>query len=329
MLGKKFPGAAKTAAALFLSLPVLLPALSSPAPAAAGPISPASDAEFVSSLEAPPGADAAAVPRARGYRDALRSSPTFKKVMIIVLENISYKDALAQPFLSSFAAQGALLTGFDAETHPSQGNYIALVSGDYQGVTTDKPVNLGGRQIGDLLEARGLTWKVYAQGYPGGCFLGARSGNYVRKHVPFLSFTEVQNSPGECAEVTDDSGLKDDIASGRLPDFSLFIPDIKNDGHDTGVAFADNWLSSYFGPLMKDPAFMKDMLLVITFDEDDKSTAENRIYTALYGPSVAPGSVSGAHYTHYSLLRTIEDAYGLGDLGRNDASALPITGVWK
>ncbi len=320
MLKKKSLGAAKTAAALFLSLPVLLPALSSRAPAA----------DWI----LPAGAGAAAtppasVPKAAEPARTGGNAPSFKKVMIIIFENTSYQEAASQPFFSSFAGQGALLTDFDAETHPSQGNYIALVSGDYQGVTTDKPVNLGGRQIGDLLEARGLTWKVYAQGYPGGCFLGARSGNYVRKHVPFLSFTEVQSNPGECANITDDSGLKDDIASGRLPDFSLFIPDIKNDGHDTGAAYADNWLSSYFGPLMKDPAFMKDMLLVVTFDEDDKSTAANRIFTALYGPSVAQGSVSDAHYTHYSLLRTIEDAYGLGDLGRNDASAQPITGIWK
>ena len=205
MLKKKSLGAAKTAAALFLSLPVLLPALSSRAPAA----------DWI----LPAGAGAAAtppasVPKAAEPARTGGNAPSFKKVMIIIFENTSYQEAASQPFFSSFAGQGALLTDFDAETHPSQGNYIALVSGDYQGVTTDKPVNLGGRQIGDLLEARGLTWKVYAQGYPGGCFLGARSGNYVRKHVPFLSFTEVQSNPGECANITDDSGLKDDIASG-------------------------------------------------------------------------------------------------------------------
>ncbi len=254
---------------------------------------------------------------------------SFKKVMIIVLENISYTSALAQNFLSGFAKQGALLSNFSAETHPSQGNYIALTAGTTAGVTSDKPFNLNVKHLGDLLEAKSKAWKVYAQGYPGSCFLGTQSGNYVRKHVPFLSYINVQQNPQRCANIADDSGLNSDTANGQLPAFSLFIPDIKNDGHDTGVAYADKWLSSYFGPLMKNPAFMKDMLLVITFDEDDKSTTSNHIYTAVYGDSVQPGGVSQDAYTHYSLLRTIEDTLGLGTLGQNDASAPPITGIWR
>ena len=74
---------------------------------------------------------------------------------------------------------------------------------------------------------------------------------------------------------------------------------------------------------------MKDMLLVITFDEDDKSTSTNHIYTALYGDSVNPGSVSNDAYTHYRLLRTIEDTFGLGTLNQNDTKASPIAGIWR
>jgi len=198
---------------------------------------------------------------------------------------------------------------------------LVVVSGLARGI--DSAAHRG------ALEAKGKTWKVYAQAYPGNCFLGAQSGNYVRKHVPFLSYVDVQQDARRCAGIVDDSGFSGDIANGRLPDFSLFIPDIKNDGHDTGVAYADNWLNSYFTPLLKDPAFMKDMLLVISFDEDDKSTTTNHIYTALYGDSVIPGSVSDGSYTHYSLLRTIEDTFGLGTLNQNDRSAAPITGVWR
>ncbi len=260
---------------------------------------------------------------------AVKPPPSFKKVMIIVLENISYSAAMSQDFLAGFAGKGALLANFSAETHPSQGNYIALTAGTVAGVASDKPYNLKIRHLGDLLEAKGKTWKVYAQGYPGHCFLGERSGNYVRKHVPFLSYLDVQQDPGRCAAIVDDSGFSSDISGGKLPDFSLFIPDIKNDGHDTGVDYSGKWLNSYFAPLMKNPDFMKDMLLVITFDEDDNSTATNHIYTALYGDSVVGGSVSKGSYTHYSLLRTIEDTLGLGTLGQNDLSASPVTGIWR
>ena len=294
---------------------------------AAEPLARASDQEFAQVLSGL-GSYSTEIPAASPFRDSARSTPAFKKVMILVLENIAYKQALAQPFLSSFAKQGALFTNFDAETHPSQGNYIALTAGNFNGVTSDKPVNLDVSHIGDLLEAKGKTWKVYAQAYPGNCYLGAQSGTYVRKHVPFLSFINVQKNPQRCANIVDDSSFASDISGGRLPDFSMFIPDIKNDGHDTGVAYADKWLTSYIAPLMKNPDFMKDMLLVITFDEDDKSTTSNQIYTAFYGPSVTPGSASAEPYTHYSLLRTIEDTLALGSLGQNDASAAAITGVW-
>jgi acid phosphatase len=103
---------------------------------------------------------------------------------------------------------------------------------------------------------------------------------------------------------------------------------LKDDGHDTGVAFADRWFERVFGPLMKNPQFMRGMLLVVTFDES-AGNADNHIYTALYGAGVEPGSASDADYDHYSVLRTIEDTLGTGTLRQKDASAHAITGVWK
>src|SRR5438105_2796468 len=59
----------------------------------------------------------------------------FKKVVVVVLENTDYAEGLKQPFLASLAAKGALLTKFQAEAHPSQPNYIAMISGSTQGVS--------------------------------------------------------------------------------------------------------------------------------------------------------------------------------------------------
>jgi len=112
--------------------------------------------------------------------------------MIIILENANYRDALAQPFLSNLAKRGALLSEFYAEARPSLPNYIALTAGTTAGLTSNAPVSLDLHHIGDLLEGKGKTWKVYAEAYPGHCFLGERSGTYVRKHVPFLSFENVR-----------------------------------------------------------------------------------------------------------------------------------------
>lgn len=258
---------------------------------------------------------------------AAGAAPSFKKVVIVVLENTDFQDALVQPFMSELAKKGALLKDFHAITHPSQPNYIALTAGDTHRVTDNSNVTLDVPHIGTLLEKAGKTWKVYAEGYPGGCYLGRQRGAYVRKHVPFLSYKDVQKDPVRCARIVDESSFEGDVKGGRLADYSLFIPDNNNSGHDTGVDFADKWLAKTFGPLLT--SFPKEALLVITFDEDSNNGGDNKIYTVLYGGSAAPGAVSSDRLDLYSLLRTIEDALGLGTLGLRDASAPSIRGVWK
>src|SRR5262249_39288622 len=90
--------------------------------------------------------------------------PSFQKVFVVVLENTDYPTALAQPFLADLAPRGALLTNFFAVTHPSQPNYIAMVAGSTYGVTSSGNVTLNVSHLGDLLEASGRSWKVYAEG---------------------------------------------------------------------------------------------------------------------------------------------------------------------
>ena len=120
----------------------------------------------------------------------------FRRVMIVVLENASYDEAARQPFLASLGRRGALLSNLTAEGHPSQPNYLALVGGSTFGVTSDRNVDLDGSQIGDLLEAKGLQWKVYAEGFPGHCFLGEKQGDYVRKAHADAQLQECAVQPG-------------------------------------------------------------------------------------------------------------------------------------
>ena len=252
----------------------------------------------------------------------------FKKIMIVVLENEDFQDAIRQPFLAALAQQGATLNNYYAVTHPSQPNYIALVSGSTHGVTNDSKVVINAKHLGDLLEARGLRWKIYAEQFPGKCFSGNSSGDYARKHVPFISFKNVQDDPMRCAQIVNADALAKDIETGSLADFSLYVPDLKNDGHDTGIEYADRWLSKTFGPILKNSYFTKDMLFVVTFDEGSLFGG-NRVLTLISGNGVSPGTTSNARYNHYSLLRTIEDEFGLGTLKQEDARAVPVSGIWK
>jgi phospholipase C len=231
--------------------------------------------------------------------------------------------------LKELADKGANLSNFFAITHPSYPNYLALTAGSTFGINTDGQSDLDKTNIVDLLETAGISWKVYAEQYPDKpCYKGVISNGYVRKHLPMLSFVDVQNNAARCAKVVPATQLTKDVVSNNLPQYSLYIPDLDNDGHDTGVGFATKWLKGFLPPLQDKPNFAAGTLVVITFDEGlDGST--NQIYTVLSGEPVKPGSVNNTRYTHYDLLRTIEDNFKLGNLGREDAKASFINGVWK
>ena len=252
-----------------------------------------------------------------------------RRIVIVILENEDASRALRVPFLSQLASRGALLRNFHAITHPSQPNYIALVAGNTYGVRSDSNVTLRAEHLGDLFEAKNLDWKVYAENYPGGCFLGTRSGKYVRKHVPFLSFADVSANDVRCAaHVVDASHFDADVAQRSLPQFAMYIPNLDDDGHDTNVTTADAWVRARFGALLDDPRFIDGTLFIVTFDEG-RTFGPNVIYCALYGAGVEPGAVSDLRYDDYSLLRTVEDIFHLSTLHQRDVTASPIDGIWR
>ena len=273
----------------------------------------------------PANRDVATTPQTRGGLTQSASTPLVQHVFTVVLENTDFEAAMAQPFLAQLARNGGLLTNYKVVAHPSQPNYFALTAGSTFGVSNDL-VTIDARHIGDLVEAKGGSWKVYAEQYRGHCDTGKQSGKYVRRHEPFISFKNVQTNPARCQRIVNAAQLQRDIAQGTLPNYALYVPDLDNDGHDTGVEKADRWLGSTFGPLLKNPGFRRNTLFVVTFDEGRRG---DHLYTVLYGDAVAPGSTSNAPYDHFSLLRTTEQVLGLGTLGQADADAPVIAGIWR
>jgi hypothetical protein len=120
-----------------------------------------------------------------------------------------------------------------------------------------------------------------------------------------------------------------------LPKFSLVIPNLNHDAHEGSLADADAWLQRIFGPLLVDPEFRRDVILIVTFDEDATRPpylsrhTDNRVYAALWGDSVVPGDVTAAAYNHYDLLRTVERILGIEPMTENDRNARAIGGIWR
>ena len=258
-----------------------------------------------------------------------------RRVVVVVLENGSPVKAAQQPFMQFLERRGTRFDRYFGSAHPSQPNYIAMISGSTAGAVTNCPLTLDRPHIGQALGSR---WRVYAEDYPaiaGKCNLVRTNGKYARRHVPFLSFRDVQ--AGDCAQIVRLNGpggpisaLADDIRNGTLPDFVLIIPNLEHDGHAPwNVTDANAWLVQNIQPLFDDPKFTEGTLFVLTFDEDDTRRKPNRIYTTLAGDAVKAGEVNTDVYDHEDLLATIAALLHVTPPPFDEEGVRPIGGVWK
>jgi len=97
-----------------------------------------------------------------------------------------------------------------------------------------------------------------------------------------------------------------------------------NDGHDTSLAYAANWTLAYLAPLLTNAQFMNNTLILLTYDESETYAIPNRIVSILLGgavPQNLKGTSDSTVYTHYSILSTLENNWGLPNLGRYDVGA--------
>jgi hypothetical protein len=258
--------------------------------------------------------------------------PPFTHVVVVVLENKARGQVLGNPqapAFNAFARRGAVLRAYRGVTHPSLPNYLALVSGSTHGITSDcTSCTVSGRSLADTLEARKLTWKAYAEGLPRAGWTGPSRGRYAKKHVPFLYFRRVLDRPARLKRVVPLTQLARDRAAARLPNFALVVPDLCHDMHDCSVATGDGWLKANVVPLLHSPELRGGVVFVV-FDEGTSDTGGGgRIEALALGSTVRGGSSFTRATYHYGLLRTIEDAWRLPQLGFS-RTGTPIGGIWK
>ena len=249
--------------------------------------------------------------------------PAAAHTIVVVMENHAYSEVIgssAAPFLNQLAREGAVFTHSYAITHPSEPNYLALFSGSTHGVTDDNcPVELTAPNLAADLIAAGKTFAGYSEDLPSVGSAVCSAGEYARNHVPWADFRNVPgsvNMPFASFPATE---------FGRLPAVSFVIPNLCDDMHDCSVATGDTWLRAHLSDYAS-WAMAHDSLLIITWDEDDGSQS-NQIPTIFAGQQVRPGRYA-ERITHYSVLATLEAAYGLPRDGEA-ANATPITDIWR
>jgi hypothetical protein len=238
-------------------------------------------------------------------------------VFVIVMENreasaiIGNSDA---PYINGLARRYGLATDYRAVAHPSEPNYLALWSGSTQGVTNDGVYRFtSGATLADQVEASGRSWHVAAENVPLGCYKGSTAsggpdgpGSYARKHEPAISWASVSGDAARCARITDFSHFDPDL--GNL---WFVAPNLCHDMHDCSVATGDAFLRSWLPTILTSTAFTNGVVF-LTWDEGTTSAGGGgKVAAIVISPLARSAFTSDVAHTHYSLLRTIEQAWGL------------------
>jgi len=157
--------------------------------------------------------------------------PVYDHVVIVVEENKDYEQIIGNKNASYIndvlRKEGASLTNSYAEEHHSEGNYFWLFSGSNQHVGfTDKIPggDLTTGNLGEELIRAGHSFKAYAEGLPEIGSLAAEQGLYARKHVPWVSFSNVPR--GKTADDSSNLRFPQDFPSDyiSLSSFSFVLP---------------------------------------------------------------------------------------------------------
>jgi len=203
--------------------------------------------------------------------------------------------------------------------------------------------------------------------FPADAIPGKPTALYAVKHNGFMNFKDVQGDPAVAQKIVGFDALAHDLASGNVPNFAHIVPNQCNDMHglsganvpadcDYGsgaklISRGDLVAGKLVADIMKSPFWSKpeNSAIVITFDENDtehpgghaagccgdpkdpNNPGGGWIPTIVITNHGARGHTELTPFNHYSLLRTIEDGFGINEhLGHagDDAHVLPMTALF-
>jgi phosphatidylinositol-3-phosphatase len=293
----------------------------------------------------------------------------FQHVFVIMMENTGIEALLGNPnapWINQEIQTSGVAGNYFGVTHPSQPNYIAATSGALNGVTDDSDITIDVPNIVDQLESHGKTWTAYMQSLSL-CTtkLDHACGTqlYERKHDPFVSYLDVQNSPARMAHIVDFSQLSIDLANNTVSNYVWISPDQCHDMHGRGgvtppdpcdfsqvqglISAGDSFLSSTVDEITASPVWRDgSSVIYITWDESDFTGIGTGPFGFgdVRGCCDSPPDNGGGHvltlvitknsnarasfvlYNHYSLLATVEDNWHLGCLANtcDTAHVMPM-----
>jgi hypothetical protein len=190
--------------------------------------------------------------------------------------------------------------------------------------------------VGDQLDSANLPWRAYIEGMTAPCQhpnSGAAdntgTSEYATSHNPFVYFHSLLDL-GDCQ--SDDvpyTRLANALGSAhRTPSYSFISPDVCDsgigvtcpEGQPGGIAMADGFLKRTVPSILSSPAYRSDGALLILFTAAPGTAATPsrpvRTGALVLSPYTHPGSTDASKYDAYSVLRSIENVFGLPALAK-------------
>ena len=198
------------------------------------------------------------------------------------------------------------------------------------------------RTMADVLDGGGISWKYYAP--------SIASGLAGQAWTEFGAIRSVRYGPDWAKIVSPETTVLTDIANHSLPSVSWVIPDLMNSDHPaTGGNMGPSWVSAIVNAI-GEGSYWKSTVVVVVWDDwggwyDDAPPPQLdyrglgiRVPCIVISPyaRIAPGAkagyVSHTQYEFGSILRFVEDTFGLpvnGSVadGYTDARATSIGDV--
>jgi hypothetical protein len=243
----------------------------------------------------------------------------YNHVVWIIMENVGYAvvGSPSAPYFNQLTTSCGLATNYDAISHPSLPNYVAMTSGSTQGIVDDGEPSTHPLSVPSIFSQLGTNWRTLAESMPSACDR-VTSGTYAARHNPAVYYT---NLTASCRR--DDVPLA--LPLNLNARFTVVVPNICDDMHSCPESVGDAWLRKMVPLILGSSLYTsRSLALFITFDEND-GDATNQVPTLVIAPSVPHGVRVGAKFTHYSLLRTTETLLHLPLMG-GARSAAPMIG---
>jgi phospholipase C len=261
--------------------------------------------------------------------DGAAKLPAIRTVWVILFENHNWSQIFGNataPYMNSLVTTGAYAREYynPPLNHPSLPNYLWIEAGDNLGILDDNepPFHSSSTtdHLVDYLEKANISWKAYEESIDGATCPIGETALYAPKHDPFVYFSDINGNlnptAARClAHVRPYGELASDIASGSVARYNFITPNLCHDMHDCAVAAGDAWLSTNLPVIMGSSQYKNDGAVFVTWDEADDG--DGPIGMIVMSPKAKAGYSNSIHYDHSSLLKTLQEIFGVAPLLRH------------